>query len=113
MAKTKDVGGKTSAIGALDLQLNPPEAETSGVEYSETWARAEFAEGKMTVRIFGRAEYAGRSVTDHRDIEDKGLAPLKDAFKTIIAAYEPQIKEIVMDAAYAARTKAKQLGEVK
>jgi len=106
--------GTTAPTGEIKLTLNPPTAEKTGVVYGGCWVRAELDdEGNFTVRLFGQAAYAGRSVSDHVDLTDTGLTPIKDALAQVLSAYGKEAENTVMQSAFAARAFAQAQGEIK
>jgi len=109
-----DSKGEAIFEGGVNLILNPPPAAKVGVAYGGCWVRVEADdEGAFTVRLFGTASYGNRSLTEHVDLDDPGLAPLKAAIGQVINAYSEQIKFLTLQSAYAARHYAVTHGEMK
>lgn len=105
-------GGGTAHSGRVKLILNPPKPEEDGVAYKGHWVRAELDdEGNFTVRLFGSAQYGSRSLSDHVDLTDEGLAPVKDMLQQILDAYGDHAKVKAMSSAFEARTFALNQGE--
>lgn len=110
--ETVNSGGEVTNAGRVQLVLNPPKAEEEGVTYKGHWIRAELDdEGNFTVRLFGSAQYGSRSLSDHVDLTDPGLAPVKDMLQQVLDAYGPHAKTQAMSSAFQARSFALNQGE--
>lgn len=110
--ETVNTGGETTNAGRVTLTLNPPTPEEDGVTYKGHWVRAELDdEGNFTVRLFGSAQYGSRSLSDHVDLTDEGLAPIKDMLAQVLEAYGDHAKTKAMSSAFAARSFALNQGE--
>ncbi len=110
--ETVSTNGEVGGSGRVKLVLNPPKAEEEGVIYKGHWVRAELDdEGNFTVRLFGSAQYGSRSLADHVDLTDKGLAPVKDMLQQILDAYGNHAKTKAMSSAFQARSFALNQGE--
>jgi len=110
--ETNKAGGKTRSAGGVTLKLNPPEPKKEGVNYAGSWVRAELDdEGKFTVRIFGQAQYGDRTLSDHVELTDPGLEPIKDMLAQVLDAYAETIKTAAMGGAFTARAFALGQGE--
>lgn len=106
------IGGETVNAGRVKLTLNPPKPEEEGVEYKGHWVRAELDdEGNFSVRLFGSAQYGSRSLSDHMELTDPGLAPIQDMLQQVLEAYGLAAQATAMSSAYAARAFALKQGE--
>ena len=110
--KAQKVDGKTTSAGRVKLTLNPPAAKKEGVTYKGHWVRAELDdEGNFTVRIFGQAQYGDRDSSNHVDLTDEGLEPIKEMLEQVLEAYGDVIKTTAMESAFVARAFAIAQGE--
>lgn len=110
--ETVGTGGKAINAGRIKLTLNPPKVTEEGVTYKGHWVRAELDdEGNFVVRLFGSAQYGNRSLSDHTDLTDPGLEPIKEMLEQVLEEYGEHAKTTAMASAFAARSFALNQGE--
>lgn len=110
--KTIGQGGDIVNAGRIKLVLNPPKPAEEGVTYMGHWVRAELDdEGNFTVRLFGSAQYGSRSLSDHLELTDPGLEPIKEMLAQVLEAYGEHAKVTAMSSAFTARKFALDQGE--
>lgn len=106
-------GGASSQTGAITLVLNPPPAAQTGVDFDESWVRAELTTDGLKVQVFAQVKYAGRTSVSSIDIsDDPGIAPLKGALEQVLAAYGDSAKGQALTHGFAARAFAQGQGEL-